>query len=752
MDFLEKSLKYFSSAPRKNSPVFKDNIRSIFQYINGILKLKIIDDINHLKKLLLMVELMCKLENEMDSDRITRTLIGIAERIHKNSIKTNKEFENVEDGIFKLLNKRRVLVKDKELLTCIDVLFSRKREQEMALNDIKQSQDKQCIVLMNSKKENIIDNSASEQCNDVIIDETYNDHLYTSEEMDILTEINNIKSTFRYRFEFIKHTLKGNISYEFMIKNSLFIQNYYIFDNKELNCSDNYDFFNIESIKTLKLFEDKLIIQSSIDEPQLSLEYIYKCYCKKNYLRCKKEIQLLLGQKCNIRAKIFSTYFIIMAHISLAEFFEAIFYLQKIIKIAYINCIPHVYTFFLDLKFTLELIAGYSGPRPNSVFIRYFEDKYKESISLVDPNFKYFSNWVLKKDISIKREIRTLNRTIPVPEGISKILHRFPTYAFISCFTFEGNLCFNIYSLKYDELCKHFSFDLNFSEIFSELKQILNHSNSLLKNIIGIGPKEWWGKRYELDNLLFLLLKKVNGFCKIIENEPFADIFLICDEITSNFPFESLGIFESKNIYRIPSFEYLAQSHKRDHKKPIKTVYYLLDPGNNLPRSCERISQFFSNIGEDTDDPQEVNIKGVIGRNLTEKEWSMALKCDLFLYFGHGSGKKYMPAHFRKYLTNNNVFLFGCSSSKLICHEDFKRNGQAIEYLNKVNSFIGCLWDVTDKDLDIFSMEFLGSILRSKAPIDISLLFRSSLKSIKLKYLNGAALVLWGCPTVMNGL
>ena len=68
-------------------------------------------------------------------------------------------------------------------------------------------------------------------------------------------------------------------------------------------------------------------------------------------------------------------------------------------------------------------------------------------------------------------------------------------------------------------------------------------------------------------------------------------------------------------------------------------------------------------------------------------------------------------------------------------------------------AFLGCLWDVTDVDIDIFTIEYI-ELLKSKlqttakvSAMDTELLEKAS-KKCKLRYLNGSAFIMYGLPII----
>lgn len=72
-------------------------------------------------------------------------------------------------------------------------------------------------------------------------------------------------------------------------------------------------------------------------------------------------------------------------------------------------------------------------------------------------------------------------------------------------------------------------------------------------------------------------------------------------------------------------------------------------------------------------------------------------------------------------------------------------------------SFVANLWDVTDKDIDLFTMSLLeswGALTSKEANDDVTPSLSKALAEtrenapLKLKYLNGAAPVLYGLPVL----
>ena len=92
----------------------------------------------------------------------------------------------------------------------------------------------------------------------------------------------------------------------------------------------------------------------------------------------------------------------------------------------------------------------------------------------------------------------------------------------------------------------------------------------------------------------------------------------------------------------------------------------------------------------------------------TEAQLSRVLPgTDICLYFGHGSGGQYIrPRAVKKLGKCATTWLMGCSSSAVAEHGCFEPSGMVLAYLAAgAPAVVGTLWDVTDKDIDRASMK-----------------------------------------------
>lgn len=234
---------------------------------------------------------------------------------------------------------------------------------------------------------------------------------------------------------------------------------------------------------------------------------------------------------------------------------------------------------------------------------------------------------------------------------------------------------------------------------------------------------QWWMKRINLDKQLGDLLKGLKS--KITLKTKKKILFILDDEI-ANFPWE--GVFD-KVGFRILSFQFCFYLKT----KIIDKIFYLLDPANNLKITKETISTFIKEKTKDSD-----MIEGITGRGLKPEENEILNQKSLFMYFGHGTGRKHFDI---KDSNPECIFLFGCSSCKLITTRGFKSNGYILRHINQNKVAVGNLWDVTDKDLDLLTVSFLNDFFGGKCMLDSA--YRSR-EACKLKYLNGYAFVVYG--------
>lgn len=266
----------------------------------------------------------------------------------------------------------------------------------------------------------------------------------------------------------------------------------------------------------------------------------------------------------------------------------------------------------------------------------------------------------------------------------------------------------------------------------------------------------------EMDQLLVdieELLKNYHGQVSSmseteIEENTVEHIVLVLDKKSQAFPWESIPSLRRKSVTRVPSFTILENLLRQTQGNMTLSVnrdnnncHYVLNPGKDLPRTQERFQHIFEGATGWT---------GLTAKPPTEQEVSRMLeKGDFFVYMGHGGGQQYIRSAKIKSLDRCcATLLLGCSSGALEEAGDYEPWGTPVSYL-----VAGCpmlvanMWDVTDKDIDKFSsgmLERWGAFPPSNPAMNTTMsigeAIRSSRDECNLKFLNGAAPIVFGLP------
>ncbi|KAL9116752.1 MAG: hypothetical protein Q9187_006719 [Circinaria calcarea] len=195
---------------------------------------------------------------------------------------------------------------------------------------------------------------------------------------------------------------------------------------------------------------------------------------------------------------------------------------------------------------------------------------------------------------------------------------------------------------------------------------------------------------------------------------------LILDKALHCFPWESLPCMNGHPISRLPSLVCLRRRilQMRQQQSPYleEGIYisptntsYVLNPSNDLPSTQSTFLPALSSLP--TLPPSAPNQpSNILARPPTESEFASILSTrSLLLYFGHGSGGQYIRSRTIRELDHCAVaLLMGCSSAKLKEEGSYEPHGVVKSYLMAgAPAVVGCLWDVTDRDVDRWGMECL---------------------------------------------
>ncbi|KAI1717629.1 peptidase family c50 domain-containing protein [Ditylenchus destructor] len=169
-------------------------------------------------------------------------------------------------------------------------------------------------------------------------------------------------------------------------------------------------------------------------------------------------------------------------------------------------------------------------------------------------------------------------------------------------------------------------------------------------------------------------------------------------------PWECFPIFErAPLVSRIPSlhfFSHLTQNRNYPKEVDSHNSFYILDPSGDLENTQKRLTAFV----------EKFNWKGMTGKIPSREEVRKALTGhDLFVYLGHGSGSRYFGrSSIRECECQAVSVLMGCSSARILDEgPTFDGRAAIYEYLiARCPSILGCLWMVTDGEIDRYFMAF----------------------------------------------
>ena len=234
------------------------------------------------------------------------------------------------------------------------------------------------------------------------------------------------------------------------------------------------------------------------------------------------------------------------------------------------------------------------------------------------------------------------------------------------------------------------------------------------------------------------IIKKAKNLKKVTEGKSLAQnpVVLVMSGHLLHFPWECLKVFMNTYVTRVLSLQFLIRSLPAP-APDYKRGFFILNPSKDLEKTQKTFEKNFLAHSSWT---------GVIEEPPTETQFSEALQNqDLVIYCGHSSGEKYLKGEkIRELKVKSVCFLLGCSSGLLKSQGFYEPQGIVVQY-----SIAGCpgllanLWDVTDRDIDRFSLELLRKI---EMGCSLGSAIYHARNVCKLKYLVGSAPVWYGIP------
>ena len=331
----------------------------------------------------------------------------------------------------------------------------------------------------------------------------------------------------------------------------------------------------------------------------------------------------------------------------------------------------------------------------------------------------------------------------------------------------RNNLAPEILSESTNELFEFISdlveIPLNQREYYLELLGLILESVPMLKQtqieqiIIQILPNLEQNKLQKIRKKIALnseeLYEKFADILDKFECTPLSvargHIFLILDPHLHRIPWENLPILSTQSVSRVPSLHFLFMlTHKYNPhcNLDLTNGFYVLNPQGDLLRCENDFQKFFNSLKWD----------GVSGQP-PEGLIDSVSKHDLYVYCGHGSGSEYMNKE-KLLNTKGKAFtlLMGCSTGRLSIEGPFEYpNMLLMLLLAGFPTIIGTLWFVTDSEINLFTMKLIQEIVKKDDLLfsqgierrnTLYLAFKQARLSCKLRYITGAAPIIYGLP------
>lgn len=218
-------------------------------------------------------------------------------------------------------------------------------------------------------------------------------------------------------------------------------------------------------------------------------------------------------------------------------------------------------------------------------------------------------------------------------------------------------------------------------------------------------------------------------------------------------PWESLPCLQGLSVSRMPCLTLLIEQLKKNDIMKLRSDNnaLILNPNKDLIKTemtfKPKINKFI---------PQSWDC--LVSKEPSESQFLSFLEnSDFLAYIGHGGGEQFISNTKLKMLQKcASVFLAGCSSGNLVRNGVFEPYGLVHSYLIGGSPLVVAnLWDVTDKDIDKFTISVfekwgLFSENSGQETLNICQAVSQSRDKCILKYLNGAAPVVYGLPFILD--
>eukprot|EP00924_Labyrinthula_sp_SR-Ha-C_P009170 snap_masked-scaffold_2-processed-gene-14.31-mRNA-1 protein AED:1.00 eAED:1.00 QI:0/0/0/0/1/1/5/0/1262 len=269
-------------------------------------------------------------------------------------------------------------------------------------------------------------------------------------------------------------------------------------------------------------------------------------------------------------------------------------------------------------------------------------------------------------------------------------------------------------------------------------QDLANHTVATLKDLLKKRNLSTSGRKIELIKRLETAISSTTERHKIN---------LILDDEFKPIPLEASKPFEGRLTNRVMDYWCVICS-RTGNLDNLSPGFGLVDPKASLPRTLETLRPIIRNLLE----AKSWNF--VSGKILLPEKVLNHLKEEdnqIYFYSGHGSGDKYLSEdciekHGSTLTELQLACLMGCRSVRVEKAVDrLSAVGYVRGLLEKQVSVLGCLWNVTDKDLDFISTLVLEYFHQGDPYTSLEHCIRSNSKKCRLPWLNASAVIIYNC-------
>nr|GEY98056.1 hypothetical protein [Tanacetum cinerariifolium]GEZ10158.1 hypothetical protein [Tanacetum cinerariifolium] len=280
------------------------------------------------------------------------------------------------------------------------------------------------------------------------------------------------------------------------------------------------------------------------------------------------------------------------------------------------------------------------------------------------------------------------------------------------------------------------------SQKMKKARRILDKNlRDLLRDMEGKWFGSWihllcgeWSDNQDFDATVEEIKNRLTKDALVDKNEKLCKkpVILVLDNDIQMFPIENMPLLINKEIYRMPSVGGIIWSiskHKRSAEDKTvvdpwdqtaidpRNCYYLIYTDTEDTKKCfEKWSKTYEFKGRCIDWSKSRDAPETLGVDTLSKLRDELKTRDLFVYMGHGDGRKLIQAEeIRKMDSCGAVFLIGCSSGYINYSKSSVPDGAPLDYLlGNSPAIVANMWVVSIGCMNLFTTELLQTLIDTK--------------------------------------